>query len=363
MRMMQARIVGIMAMALVFLGAGCVSFTGTSSKKAVTGPTGFYFSNDSGESWRSISVLPTAEGVKSLSNVSVYGLIEDQNDTKALYWLSRGRGLLYSYDSGETWKDSVSPLNTGFVYGIAIHPQDNCTLFATNGRQIFKTTDCNRSWKEVYREGVTSRSIKMLAINPFPPYQLYAMSESGVLLKSLDAGISWSIERQFKTTVLRLAFDKNKEGLLYVVTKDSGLLRSRDGGETWVSLKNKQKAFTGALQFRRLYLNPNQAEHIYWVSKYGVIVSKNGGEDWDAITLITPPGGAAIYSFAVNSKNAQEMYYTTTAGTRSTFYKTVDGGKSWVTRKLPSNQLPVVLRVHPENPTWLYMGFTALPPQ
>ena len=354
---------GFLSLALVFLGAGCVTFTGFSSKKPVTGPTGFYFSNDSGESWRQISVLPTAEGVKSLSGVSVYGLFDDPNDSKAMYWLSRGRGLLYSYDNGTTWQDSVAPLNTGFVYGLAIHPKDNCTLFATNGRQIFKTTDCNRSWKEMYREGVTNRSIKMLAINPFPPYEVYALSESGVLLKSLDAGISWSIDHQFKTTVQRLAFDYNKQGLVYVATKDSGLLRSRDGGETWVSLKDKQKTFTGALQFRRFYIYPTQPEQIYWVSKYGVIVSKNAGEDWDAVSLITPPGGTAIYSFAVNPKNEKEMYYTTTAGTRSTFYKTVDGGKSWVTRKLPSSQLPVVLKVHPENPTWLYMGFTALPAQ
>ena len=77
--------------------------------------------------------------------------------------------------------------------------------------------------------------------------------------------------------------------------------------------------------------------------------------------LITAPGGANIYGFAVNPQNDNEIYYTATIGTRSTFYKTADGGQNWVTKKLPSGQVPTVLRVHPSNPNMLYLGLT-IPP-
>ncbi|OGH64159.1 MAG: hypothetical protein A2821_02655 [Candidatus Magasanikbacteria bacterium RIFCSPHIGHO2_01_FULL_41_23] len=348
--------------AVIFLtGASCVSFPGTSSKKSTpTGPTGWFFSKDSGESWKPMVLLPTADGVKSLSAVSVYALVEDKNDPKALYWLSRDNGLLYSYDDGATWQKSVEPVGSGFIYSIAIHPTDKCTIFATNGRQIFKTTDCNRSWTEMYREGVPSRTIKSLAINISPPFELYALEANGILLKSLDSGASWQIGHDFKEPTEKMIFDNNKAGLVYVATKENGLIRSRDSGVTWFNLKNSLKSFPGATQYRRLYLYPTQGEQVYWVSKYGILVSKNAGDDWDPINLITPPGGTSIYGFAVNPKNEKEIYYTSTIGTRSTFYRTIDGGKTWVTRKLPSSQIPVILRIHPNNPSWLYLGYTAM---
>ena len=45
------------------------------------------------------------------------------------------------------------------------------------------------------------------------------------------------------------------------------------------------------------------------------------------MNLITPPGSANIYGFAVNPQNENEVYYVGTIGNRSLFYKTVDGGK------------------------------------
>lgn len=346
---------------LFLIGAGCISFTGSANKKASTTGGGFYLSKDNGESWKSITVLPTATGVKTLTGVSVYGLVEDPNDSKALYWLTRDHGLLYSYDEGATWNESVAPLNTGFVYGIAINPRDNCTIYATNGRQILRTTDCNRSWKEVYREGVTSRFIKSLAINPLPPYELFALSSNGSLLKSLDNGESWKIHHDFKAPVEKMIFDLNKKGLVYIPTQNAGLLRSEDSGKTWVNLSEKLKPFTGALKYRRIYVHPLKGGQVYWISKFGILVSKNGGDDWDAINLITPPGGSTIYAFGVNPKNDNELYYSSIVGSRSTFYKTTDGGKTWVTRKLPSAQIPVTMRVHPVNTSWIYLGFS-IPP-
>lgn len=351
----------LVVLALTLTGQGCVSFGGSKKKQTTTGPAGFFLSQDSGETWRGISVLPTAGGVKSLSGVSVYSLVEDPNDPKAMYWLSRDRGLLYSYDDGATWQQSVEPMNSGFVYSIAIHPKDKCTIFATNGRQIFKTTDCNRSWKEMYREGLTNRAVKSLAMNPYGAHEIYALEANGTLLKSLDGGNSWQIAREFKEPTEKMLFDYNKEGLVYIATKSNGLLRSRDGGATWTNIKDSLKSYPGALQYRRIYIYPTKAEQIYWVSRYGVLVSKNGGDDWDPINMITPPGSTSIYAFAVNPKNEKEMYYTSTVGIRSTFYKTTDGGKNWVTRKLPSAQIPVTMRVHPENTSWIYLGYTAPP--
>ncbi len=97
--MRKLRLSIILASILIFGGAGCISLSGGGSS-AATGPVGFFITSDKGDSWTSLSLLPTASGVQSLSNLSVYGLIEDPQDSNGLYWLTRGNGMYYSYDGG-----------------------------------------------------------------------------------------------------------------------------------------------------------------------------------------------------------------------------------------------------------------------
>jgi len=78
--------------------------------------------------------------------------------------------------------------------------------------------------------------------------------------------------------------------------------------------------------------------------------------------LVTPPGSVDIYGFTVSRSNDKEIYYTGTIDTKSSFYRSMDGGKTWETRKLPSKQIPTVLYAHPQNEGWLYLGFT-IPPK
>jgi hypothetical protein len=57
------------------------------------------------------------------------------------------------------------------------------------------------------------------------------------------------------------------------------------------------------------------------------------------------------------------MYYTATLKdlSRSTFYKSIDGGVNWTTKKLPTGQVPAKMRIHPEK-NYIYIGF-AIPPK
>jgi len=218
-----------------------------------------------------------------------------------------------------------------------------------------------RNWTEMYRESRSNVSIRSLAFSQFAPYQVYLAESNGDILRSFDSGHSWSVLRRFNTRVLRIIPSPLKQGLVYMITQKDGLYRSLDGGESWKSLKKGLSTYSGGTQFRKHLLHAVNPETIYWVSKYGILRSDDMGDSWTPMKLITAPGGANIYGFAVNPQNDNEIYYTATIGTRSTFYKTADGGQNWVTKKLPSGQVPTVLRVHPSNPNMLYLGLT-IPP-
>ncbi len=347
---------------LLFMGAGCFT-VGNQSTPETTGPAGTFISADLGETWKSASVFPRVDGVKSLQGVSVFHFIDDPKDKNTFYWASRGNGLFYTTDGAQSWNRSPAPLDKGFIYSVAIHPEDHCTIYVTTGKQIFRSTDCVRSWSEIYRETSTD-SVRALAINPFSPYEVMMVKQKGDVLMSNDAGVSWQVVTRMKrTTLVNIVADPNVEGRWYIASREKGMFRSDDGGQTWKDLVKPLKKFPGATAYRDMHVYPSKENVLYWISTYGILRSEDAGETWVPFELITPPGSGKIYGFAVNKLNEKEIYYTATIGVRSTFYKSIDGGKNWITKKLPSAQVPTAIRIEPEKGETLYLGFTIPPKQ
>jgi photosystem II stability/assembly factor-like uncharacterized protein len=346
--------------ALVLVGQGCV---GSSNDQAQTaGPAGMFISQDKAETWKSISLLPLASGVQSLAGSSVYRIFEDPQDPRTMYWATRESGMYYTYNDGQHWMRSDKALSSGQIFGFAVHPTDKCRQYATNGSQIFYSSDCSRSWTEVYRRADGVR-INALAIHGHDPYELLAGKRNGEILRSVDGGLSWAQVSSVAGTIVEIIPDPHEEGRMYLGTTSNGLYRSRDAGSTWESLAPGLTQFSKSNEYRRMYLHPAKKDVVYYVSTFGIHISENSGNTWTAPRLIHAPGSAKIYGFGINPKNDNEMYYTATINNRSTLYKSIDGGRSWITKKLPSGQVPTALRVHPEKPEWIYLGFTIPPSQ
>jgi len=158
----------------------------------------------------------------------------------------------------------------------------------------------------------------------------------------------------------------SKTRKIYVAAYQNGLYRSDDGGNNWLDLSAGFQNFNDSKKFNRLVLNPSQSKSLFWVSKYGILRTDDDGQTWKELKLLTPPGSVDIFSFAVNPKNDKELYYTGTVldakkkNLKSTFYKSMDGGSSWVTKRLPADTIPVSLDVQPVNTKMLFLGFTQL---
>lgn len=343
---------------LILLGVGC----GSNTNQGFTGPAGVFLTSDKGESWVQKSVLPTADGVQSLAGVSVYRLYDDPQDPDAMYWASRNYGLFYTYNNGDTWQHAPAPLNKGFVYSVAIHPQNKCILFATTGFRVYRSTDCSRSWEEVYRDPSSQIRITSLEFHSFEPYELFASKLNGNVLVSKDLGASWAVASDVSGSPVHIESDPFVADRLYMSTRRNGLYRSDDRGRTWESLTSAFSSFAGSKEYRKFIVDRGHEGHLYWVSTYGILRSIDSGDSWEALNLITSPGSAQIYGIAVNPENDLEMYYTAVIGNRTVFYSSQDGGVSWTTESFPSGQLPTILRIHPENPSLLYLGMT-IPPE
>ena len=341
---------------LVLAGAGCFSFT-DEKEVVTTGPAGMFVSGNKGDSWQPISVWPDVDGLKSLSDVSVYRLIDDPQDPNAIYWASRNNGLLFSYNEGRSWQKAAAPLDSGFVYGAAVHPKKKCEIFATNGFQIYKSEDCARSWENVYQEDRSDARISSMRFDPSGEHTLFITKINGDLLFSNDEGVSWSILYRFGVDIGRIEPDSVRPNTWYLASRGNGLYRSDDGGKNWINLGPALQQYPGAAEYRNMVIHPAKQDTLYWISTYGILKSVDRGDSWIPYKLITSPGSVDIYGFAVNPDDDKEMYYAAMRDERSTFYKTNDGGQTWSTKKLPSGQYPVVMRAHPNKKDIIYVGF------
>jgi photosystem II stability/assembly factor-like uncharacterized protein len=349
-----------MLFVLVLTGAGCIQFTGSAQ-----GPMGVFVSQDSAESWQQKNVLLTAQGVKNLSAAKVYRIFTDPSDPKALYMGTRGQGLYYSYDNAETWNSSPALANK-YIYALSVDPSSKCTIYVSDGPAIYKTSDCQRSWKAVFNEARPTQRIAALANDYTNSNIVYAAEAGGDIFKSQDGGTSWRKIKSFGFELRHLAVDPFNSKRLYVASYSQGLYRSDDSGDSWVTASSGFENFNGSLSFYRLIFNPSQENSLFWLSQYGILRSDNAGGSWTELKLLTPPGSVNIYTFGINPKNLSEMYYTGTVlgsenqNVRSTLYKTTDGGVNWVTKKLPTNTIPVELLINKENGRNIFLGFTTL---
>ncbi len=353
---------GVLLCGVLLVGAGCNFFGNKNNTSA--GPVGMFVSSDQGVTWKPTVSLPTNQGVKSLAGVTVFRTVDDPTDANSFYWLSRESGLFFTLDGAVSWQQARLPVANAFVYDMAVDPTNKCILYASIGSTVYKSTDCARTWAEVYRQSSSKALVSAISVDPFDSNVVVMTIDDGNILKSIDGGVSWQPLYAFKVPFASVRPDEIQEGIWYGASRKKGLYRSEDGGLSWTLLDKPMKSFTKATDYRRILVaKKNDSTVLYWVSQYGILVSNDSGDTWRPMKLLTPPGSAQIYGFAVNPNNDNEVYYTATINNRSTFNRSSDGGENWTTQKLPSGQIPTMLRVHPGQGkgSIIYVGFNYIP--
>lgn len=332
---------------LLFGGAGCIAI---GAPQAQGNDGGVWKSINKSNEWTQVNATPTAKGVGNINGINVADLVFDPQDNKAIYLASYGSGLFYTWDGAESWK-FVDGLGMGYVNSVAIDYKYKCTLYAALQNKVWKTIDCGRSWKTMYYDTRADVYVSAIAVDPANSNIVYTGLSAGDLIKSADAGVSWSTINRFNNKVQKILIHPKTPSIVFVATQNNGLWKSKSSGTAWIDLRPKTDKFNGANEIYDFDIDKD-AKIMYLTSVYGILVSEDLGESWRKIDLLTPPGAARIFAFAVNPGNSQEIYYSTA----STFYSSSDGGKNWATKKLPTGRAGTALLIDPKNSSLLYLG-------
>jgi photosystem II stability/assembly factor-like uncharacterized protein len=229
--------------------------------------------------------------------------------------------------------------------------------YLTLKNKIYKTENCGRDWEEMFFDPKTSKTFTHIAVDWFNSTIVYAGTSEGDIFKSTDAGLSWLVSKRADARVTDIEIDHQDSRTVYVGTFGDGVWKTMDGGNTWVRIRDQLKEFKDARRVKMLTVDLQHPERLYLVSKYGIIVSEDGGDTWTAIELTSEPNTVDIKGFGIDARDSEKWQYVT----ENTLVISSDGGKTWNSQRLPSTRDASVMLLDPEDGEVIYVGFGTTP--
>lgn len=182
-------------------------------------------STDAGSSWQYIQPDFLREYVVKLAVIDSFRMyaIADQQ-------------LIYTSDGGDTWEEVNIPLPPGVTYFYLDFINENFGFIAGSSRKVFQTTDGGISWND--RSPPPYMGEAILCIDALDSLTVVAVTNRGAILRTDDGGLNWEeqLEGEYNAILDRVqVIDKN---VAYAVGYDGLLLKTTDGGTTFVNHEN-----------------------------------------------------------------------------------------------------------------------------
>lgn len=248
------------------------------------------------------------------------------------------RRLFRSTDGGASWDDGASPAINGCdnIHSLELAPSDPSTVYLTNFDDFMGDT-----WSPLVRSSNAAASwdylgypvLNVLAVDASDAYTLYAGSfdfqpyftslPNGVL-KSVDGGATWVPTGLTGMGISALALDRGNPGTIYAAAAGAavsaegalfrGLFKSTDGGVTWSGIGTGLEQFLGEPStVVAVVVDPGDSNVVYVAMPLGGIWrSGDAGASWQPFS--EGLGSAAIRSLAIAAGRPATLYAGTSSG-------------------------------------------------
>lgn len=295
--------------------------------------------------------------------------VGSNSDVNTFYMGSTGGGIWKTTDAGNNWKNISDGYFGGTIGAIAIAPSNESVLYVGEGENtmrgnvseglegMWKSTDDGKTWKNIGLK--EARHIVRLIVHPKNPEivwaavmgHLFGPNENRGVYKSMDGGATWKkvLYVNPQTGASDLIIDPSNPDIMYAGTWElirtpyslesggagSGMYKSMDGGNTWVSIKNNKGLPKGVWGIVGVAVAKSNTDKLYALienANGGLYVSNDAGKNWELVSSDNNIRQRAWYYTKVFVDPADEnKIYCPNVN----FMLSSDGGKSFTSLRTP----------------------------
>lgn len=312
---------------------------------------GVWKTSDAGHSWTNTS--DGQIGVASMGAVAVADsnpqiVYAGSGSSKIRSNVSIGRGVWKSVDGAKTWV-FIGLRDVGQISTIRINPANPDEVFvAATGnpfgygkeRGVYRTRDGGKTWQKILfiNETLGAADLEMAADDPRTlyaamwhgirrPWTITSGSKDGGLYKSVDGGDTWTKLGGGLPSGLfgraNIGVSAAAPGRLYALIEakpGAGLYRSDDRGQNWALVNDDGKLTTRPFYYTTLGVDPNNADLVF-VGNEDWFRSVDGGARF---TVEATPHGDN-HDVWINPKNSNLIVQANDGGANVSR----DGGRTW----------------------------------
>ncbi len=295
----------------------------------------------------------------------VVAVAADPAKQNTFYFGAVAGGVWKSDDAGQYWQNITDGfLNTSSIGALAIAPSDGNVIYAgtgettirldiTHGDGMYKTTDGGVTWRHI---GLTdTRHIGEIRVHPSDPDLVFVAAlghasqdnaERGIY-RSKDGGETWDnvLHVSDGAGAVDLSLDPNNPRIIFATIwqarrtfwsidsggPDSGLWRSKDGGDTWENISAKRGLPEGTLGKIGVSVSPARSGRVFAIveaegRKRGLYRSDDHGETWEQVSKKPELQWRPWYYMHViaHPTDADTVYVMNMKA-----WKSIDGGKNF----------------------------------
>jgi len=261
------------------------------------------------------------------------------------------------------WRQ-IGPFRGGrTVAAVGVPGRPPVLYIGVNNGGVWRSRDYGRSWTPIFDDQPTG-SIGAIAVAPSDPRTIYVGSGEGLqrpdlsvgdgVYKSTDGGTTWRhLGLADALQIPAIAVDPRDPnrvfaaalGSPYGPSRERGVYRSLDGGDTWQKVLDKDEN-TGAVD---LAFDPANAQTVFavlWAARQapweigsswtlpaanGLYRSTDGGTSWRQVGAGLPGAAEGLGRIGLaTSANAPARMYAVVGATKGGgLYRSDDGGESW----------------------------------
>ncbi|NNK98976.1 MAG: glycosyl hydrolase [Xanthomonadales bacterium] len=316
-------------------------------------PSGWDESQLNGLEWREVG--PYRGG----RSAAVAGIPQDR---ETFYFGSTGGGVWKTTNGGGKWSNISDGYFGGSIGAVAVSSWDPNVIYVGTGEKtvrgnvsvghgVWKSTDAGRTWSHTgLRDTERIPRIRIHPKNPDLVYvaalgHLFGPNEQRGIFRSSDGGKSWQnvLYVNDSAGAVDLVMDPTNPRILYATTwrvlrtpyslesggEGSGIWKSTDGGDNWVSLAGKDGMPKPPLGIAGISVSGSNPDNLYAIieaAEGGVFRSTDAGETWKRVNQERKLRQRAWYYTRIEADPIDEdVVYVLNVR----FHKSRDGGKTF----------------------------------